>query len=85
MPNFNATAEVYCHGVISVGKFQPIPQRKPIHSGTIVECREWVMKNHQGYPALYSMVVPLEAGLQTNELPYEQIEALSKHPDFPRS
>jgi hypothetical protein len=84
MPNFNATAEVYCHGVINVGKFQPIPQRKSIHSGTIDQCVRWVMKNHQGYPALYRMEVPLEAGLQKTELHYDEIEALSKRPDFPK-
>ncbi len=39
MPNFDAHADVYCHGVINVG---------------------WVMKHHQGYPDLYSMVILLE-------------------------
>ena len=84
MPNFNAKADVYCAVGPRVPKFQPIPQKRPVYSGVIVECRRWVMKNHQGYPALYSMVIPLEAGLQTNELHYDEIEALSKHPDFPR-
>jgi len=42
------------------------------------------MKHHQGYPALYSIVVPLEAGFGTNELHYRDIETISKRPDFPR-
>jgi hypothetical protein len=83
MPNFNAQADVYCAVGPRVAKYQPFPQPKPVHSGTILECREWVMKNHQGYPALYSMVVPLESGFQTNELHYDEIEALSNYPDFP--
>jgi hypothetical protein len=84
MPNFNATAEVYCDGVNSVGKFQPIPQRKPIHSGTIEECVRWVMKHHQGSD-LYGLAIPLEAGFQTNDLRYRDIEAISKRPDFPKA
>jgi hypothetical protein len=85
MSNLNAHADVYCHGGISVPKFQPIPQRRPMHSGTIAECVRWVMKNHQGYPDLYSLVIPFEAGFQTNELWYRDIEAISKRPDFPRA
>lgn len=84
MPNFNAQADVYCAVGPSVPKYHPIPRPRPVYSGTIVECRKWVMKNHQGYPALYSMVVPLEAGLQTKELRYDEIEVLSRYPDFPR-
>lgn len=85
MPNLNAQADVYCHAGINVGKFQPIPQRKPVHSGTVVECVQWVMKHHQGYPKLYSLAVPLEAGFQTKDLWYPDIEAISKRPDFPRA
>jgi hypothetical protein len=33
---------------------------------------------------LYRMEVPLEAGLQKTELHYDEIEALSKRPDFPK-
>jgi len=83
MPNYNAQAHVYCHGGVNVEKFQRIPRAKPIHSGTIAECVKWVMKNHQGYPDIYSMTIPLDAGFQTNELYYREIEALSKRPDFP--
>jgi len=84
MPNFSAHADVYCHGGINVGKFQPIPAPKPVHSGTITECVTWVMKHHQGYPDLYSMVIPLEAGFQTNELHYPDIAAIAEQ-CFPQS
>jgi hypothetical protein len=84
MPNFNARADVYCHCGTNVAKFQPLPQPKPVHSGTITKCIRWIMKHHQGYPALYSIVVPLEAGFGTNELHYRDIETISKRPDFPR-
>ena len=83
MPNLNARADVYCHGGINVGKFQPLPQPEPVHSGTIADCVQWVLKNHQGYPNLYNLVIPLEAGFQKNELYYPDIEAISKRPDFP--
>ncbi len=83
MPNFNAQADVYCAVGPRVPKFHPLPRPKPIYSGSVAQCREWVMNHHQGYPALFSIRVPWEAGFQTDELHYPEIEGLSKHPDFP--
>jgi len=85
MPNFNAQADVFCAVRLRVPKFQPIPSPKPVHSGTITDCIQWIMTHHQGYPDLYSMVVPLEAGFETNEMHYRDIETISKRADFPRN
>ena len=84
MPNFNAQADVYFHGGRHTPKFQPILPPKTIHTATIADSVKWIMKNHHGYPDLYSLVIPLEAGFQTTELHYRDIEVLSKRPDFPR-
>jgi len=43
------------------------------------------MTKHDGYPDTYSLRVPLEAGFQTDELHYRDIEAISKRNDFPRA
>lgn len=84
MSNFNAHAEVYRAAVRHATNHEPILPPKPIHTGTVTECVRYVMTRHDGYPLTYSMRLPLEAGFQTNELHYRDIEAISKRPDFPR-
>lgn len=84
MSDFSAKAGVY-RAVMKAPTGHPfMPPAGPIHSGTIAECISWVMTKHDGYPDTYSMRVPLEAGFQTNELHYRDIEVISKRPDFPR-
>jgi hypothetical protein len=84
MSDFNAKADVYRTEFRDVGGHRPLPSFKPIHSGTIAECVRWVMAKRHDYPQTYSMRVPLEAGFITNELHYQDIEAISQRPDFPK-
>jgi hypothetical protein len=85
MPNFNADAEVYRAAVEHYGAHRPILPSRPIHTGTVAECVRYIMSKHDGYPETYSMRLPLEAGFQTNQLHYRDIEAISKRSDFPRA
>ena len=85
MSDFSAKADVYRAVMKAPTGHRFMPPAAPIHSGTIAECISWVMTKHDGYPDTYSMRVPLEAGFQTNELHYRDIEAISKRPDFPRA
>jgi hypothetical protein len=85
MPDFNAKADVYVVSMREPLRWRSMPQRLPVHSGTITECVTYVLTKHDGYPETYSMRIPLEAGFQTNELGYREIEALSKWADFPRA
>jgi hypothetical protein len=83
MSDFDAKAEVYRTTVQHSGGHRRILPQPPIHAGSVAECISWVMTKHDGYPDAYSMRVPLEAGFQTNELHYRDIEAISKRADFP--
>jgi len=83
MSNFNAKADVYRQEMKSPARDGVIPQRKPVHSGTIVQCVKWIMDKRHDYPETYSMTVPLESGFQKCELDYRDIEAISKRSDFP--
>jgi hypothetical protein len=85
MPNFSAQAEVYKAVMKLPTGYRFMPASAPIHSGSVAECVSWIMTKHDGYPATYSMRVPLEAGFQTNELHYRDIEAISKRSDFPQA
>jgi hypothetical protein len=83
MSDFSARAEVYRAVMKAPTGHRFMPLATPVHSGTVAECISWVIRKHDGYPETYSMRVPLEAGFQTNELHYRDIEAISKRPDFP--
>jgi hypothetical protein len=83
MPNFNAQAEVYKAVMREPSGHRFISAPTPIHTGSIAECVRYVVTKHDGYPATYTMRVPLEAGFQTNTLHYRDIEEISKRPDFP--
>lgn len=85
MLDFNAKADVYVLVMKEPRHWQPSSPRRPIHSSTVAECIRWTLANHDGYPDTYSIEVPLEAGFQTKELHYRDIEAISKRPDFPRA
>lgn len=84
MPDFSAKAEVYKAVMKAPTGYRVMPAPAPIHSASVADCISWVMTKHDGYPETYSMRVPLEAGFQTNELHYRDIEEISKRPDFPR-
>lgn len=85
MSNFNAHAEVYRTAVRYAVGHQPISAPSPIHTGPAGECFRYVLTKHDGYPKTYSVRVPLEAGFGTDELSYDDIEAISKRADFPRA
>jgi hypothetical protein len=85
MPDFNAKADVYVAMMEEPRHWQPTQQRQPVHSGTITECVRYVLTKNDGYPETYMMRVPLEAGFQTKELHYRDIETISKRSDFPRA
>ena len=82
MPNFDVEAEVYKMVMRDPGFPQKLPH-SPIRVGPLAETIQWVLKNHDDYPQSYKLRVPLEAGFQTTELHYSEIEAISKRPDFP--
>jgi hypothetical protein len=83
MSDFNAQAEVYRATVRYPSGYRPILPSPPIHTGTAAECFTYVLTKHDGYPQTYSVRIPLEAGFGTDELSYDDIEAISKRPDFP--
>lgn len=83
MSDFNVHAEVYRAAVRYSTGHHKILASPPIHVGTAIECFRYVLTKHDGYPQTYSVRVPLEAGFGTDELSYSEIEAISKHPDFP--
>jgi len=85
MSDFNAKAEVYRAVMKEPTGYRFMPAPTPIHSASVPECISWVMTKHDGYPETYSIRVPLEAGFQTNELHYRDIEAISKRSDFPQA
>ncbi len=84
MPDFNVKADVYVAMVKEPRRWQSMPERRPIHSGTLAESIRWTLANHDGYPETYSIEVPLEAGFQTKVLHYRDIQAIAERPDFPR-
>jgi hypothetical protein len=84
MSDFNAKAHVYVAMMKAPVGHRSMPPPQAVHSGTIAECVKYVMTKHDGYPETYSLRIPLEAGFQTNELHYRDIEAISKRSDFPR-
>jgi hypothetical protein len=84
MPDFNAKADVYVAMMKEPRRWQSMPARRPIHSGTLAESISWTLANHDGYPDTYTIEVPLEAGFQTKVLHYRDIRAIAQRPDFPR-
>ena len=84
MPDFNANANVYVMIMKDPIYRQLRPARQPIHSGTVAECINWTLANHDGYPETYSVEVPLGAGFEKNELCFREIEDLARHPEFPK-
>jgi hypothetical protein len=85
MPDFEANAEVYRVAVRYPSGPRPILASPPVHVGSAAECFVYVLTKHDGYPKTYSVRVPLEAGFGTDELSYDEIEALSKRSDFPHA
>jgi hypothetical protein len=80
MPDFNARSDVYVAMMREPRRTQSL---LPVHTGTLAECVRYVLTKHDGYPETYAMRLPLEAGFQTKELHYRDIEAIARRPDFP--
>lgn len=70
MPDFNVKADVYVAIMKEPRRRQSMPQRQPIHSGTVAESIRWTLANHDGYPETYTIEVALEAGFATRVLHY---------------
>jgi|HubBroStandDraft_5_1064220.scaffolds.fasta_scaffold1445274_1 hypothetical protein len=85
MSDFYAKAEVYRAAMRHPSGHYPMLASPPIRIGTAGECFAYVLTKHDGYPRTYSVRVPLEAGFGKNELSYDDIEAISKRSDFPRT
>jgi hypothetical protein len=83
MSDFNAHADVYCLQVQPSGTYRPIQLPRPVHSGTIADCVNWVMAKRD-YRETYFMTVPLEAGFIKDELRYPDIQQIAARLDFPR-
>ena len=84
MPDFNVEADVYVAMRKDPRRRQTMPERRPIHSGTLANSIRWILANHDGYPGTYTIEVPLEAGFQTKVLHYRDIQAIAERPDFRR-
>jgi hypothetical protein len=84
MSDFNARADVYITKVNSAGGYRPLLPPKPIRSGTITDTVKWIMAKDELDRQMYFMTVPLEAGFIKSELSYQDIEAISRRPDFPK-
>jgi hypothetical protein len=85
MPDFNANADVYVARVRQRITGMPLPiQPRPDHSGNVAECITWMIENNDGYPGSYTVEVPLEAGFGKSVLTFQEIEELSRHPNFPK-
>jgi hypothetical protein len=84
MSDFTAKANIYRVEVKRAGGLRHLPGPKAVRSGTIAECVTWIMAKRPDDRKTYFMTVPLEAGLINKELRYQDIEAVSQRPDFPK-
>jgi hypothetical protein len=50
---------------------------KPVYTGTVKQCVQWMMTKENEYPETYSMTVPLEAGFQKRELRFDEVKNLA--------
>jgi hypothetical protein len=85
MSDFNASAELHRVEMNDARWGEPIKTSpRMVHTGTVVECVTRVMGKRDPDRRIYSMTVGFEAGFGKEVLEYNDIEAISGRPDFPR-